>query len=211
MRPQEVVDRDHVDPVEGTERPGREVQIGERRLEGGPCHSPCEVVVSGGVGGGAAVEAVKHLLPGVEHLFGVVESLGRCPLEGSREEGREFRPNCRLKTFRLECDLTVELGWVAAIVAPGGTGPCGHLVERHRRGPVFGLAVVAAERSEREKRVEVGDGACPEVFQWRAGEREIEQDQMQRVVAAAHANCDVVGLDVAVEHALGFEMVQTFE
>ena len=211
MRPQEVVDRDHVDPVEGAERPGREAQISKRHLKRGPRHRPGEVVVGGGVGGGTAVEAVEHLLPGVEHLFGVVESLGRRPLEGPREEGGEFRPNGRLKTLRLERDLAVELGRIAAVVAPRGAGPRGHLVERHRGGPVLGLAVVAAERPEREQRIEVGDGAGPEVFQRRAGEREIEEDEMEGVVAATHADGDVVGLDVAVEHSLGFEMVQPFE
>ena len=65
---------------------------------------------------------------------------------------------------------------------------------------------VAARAAEGEERIEVADGAGADVFLRHRGEGEIEEDDLEGVIAAHPADGDVVGLDVAVGDPLLLEV-----
>ena len=99
------------------------------------------------------------------------------------------------------------MGRVAAAIAPLGERARGHLVERGGDGVALGVAVVPRRRTaERQHRVEIADRAGADIFRGRGREREVEEDELEHVLAAGEPDGDVVGLDVAVRHALLFEV-----
>ena len=78
---------------------------------------------------------------------------------------------------------------------------------RHGDGVALGVAVKPGRRAaEGKQRIEVADGAGADVFLRHRGEGEIEEDDLEGVIAAHPADGDVVGLDVAVGDPLLLEV-----
>ena len=80
-------------------------------------------------------------------------------------------------------------------------------MERGGDGVALGIAIKPGRRAaEGEERIEVADRAGADVFLRDRGEGEIEEDDLEGVIAADAADGDVVGLDVAVGDPLLLEM-----
>ena len=95
-------------------------------------------------------------------------------------------------------------------VAPHRWLADGHFVKRDGGGKALGVEVPARGFAQREERVEVGVRAGGDVVGGCAAQREVEQHELQ-LAAAIAADADVLGLDVAVGHAFGFEVVHRLD
>ena len=80
-------------------------------------------------------------------------------------------------------------------------------MERGGDGIALGVAIVPRWRpTQRQHGIEVADGSRADVFRRHGGEREVEENNLQRVILGDAADGHVVGLDVAVRYALLVEM-----
>ena len=116
------------------------------------------------------------------------------------EEGRQAVADRGVEPLGLDRQLVVGQRRVRLAVALAGQDAGGHLVERHAGRVPLGRLVPARRPAPGQERVEVGVGAHLDLLGRDARQREVEQDQLEPLLARADA--DVVGLDVAVGDAL---------
>ena len=205
---EEIADGEDVGPVEGVGGPGAEAKGGDRRLKRSCGEEPGELLVALDIGGDRrGAEAREAGLPFGEHLLGVVEAEGDVAAEGAREEAGKRRAEIGVEEIGVDRRLGVDERRIAAAVPPLRQAPRSHLVERGGDGVALGVAVKPGRRAaEGEERIEVADGAGADVFLRHRGEGEIEEDDLEGVIAAHPADGDVVGLDVAVGDPLLLEV-----
>ena len=209
---EQVFDGQDAGPVQGVGRAGPQAELGDRRFERRAGEQFAERLLVVVVGEDpAGIDSLEALGPLAEHLFGVVEALGRVPAEGSGEERREAFPQVGVELLGVDRDFAIQVRRIGLAVAPYGQRAGGQLVERHPGRVAFGVEVPARRLAQREQGVEVALGAGVDIFGGRAGEGKIEEHQVQLVAAPDLPDRDVVGLDVAVADALLFEVVDHTE
>ena len=148
--------------------------------------------------------------PRAKHVFGVVEALAVVALQGLREERGEALARDRVEDIALDGGLDVEHGRRGLPVAPDRRLADRHLVERDGQREALCVQVPARRPAQRQKRVEVGVRAGRDVVGRRAAQREVEQHELQ-LAGAVLGDADVLGLDVAVGDAFGFEVVHRLD
>ena len=208
---EQVFDGEDVGPIQGVGGPGAQAQLGDRRIVGRGGQQLAELGLVGLVGNRTRlVDVLEALPPGREHLLGIVEPLG--DVRGGRPSGRRAaapsrRPGSNASGLMV---ISVPGGRCEGSVVPSphcGKRARGQLVERHGGGVALGVQVPARRLAQRQQRVEVAGGPGADVLGRRAGEREIEEHDVQLVAPAHHAHRDVVRLDVAVRDALFLQVV----
>ena len=109
--------------------------------------------------------------------------------------------------------LDVQHGWRCLAIAPKGRFANGHLVQSDRQGEALRVQIPTRWLAQAQEGVEVGVGARGDVVGRCAAQREIEQNELQfsRAAFSAFSDTDVFWLEVAVGHALVFEVVDDLD
>ena len=131
------------------------------------------------------------------------------PPQGLAEERHQRLAECRVEQLLVDGRLALDLRRLAAAVAPLRQRAGGQLEEGHGGGVSLGVQVPPLPQGQH--RVEVALGAGLDVLGRRAGQREVEQDQVQLVAPADRPDADVVGLDVAVRDALLLQVLDDLQ
>jgi hypothetical protein len=165
------------------------------------------------IGGTALYREVneKGAVPGSPHIDGVVETLAGVAAEGFAKESGEGFADGRVYEFGLNGDVVVNEMGRAEAVTPTRDCAGGHFVKDDSGGITFGGSIPAAAAGELEEWFEVGRGAGADVVERGIGQGEIEEFESILGVLAEGLDADVLGLEVAVADAFGFEVLDNFE
>ena len=164
------------------------------------------------MGGGGARRAEEDVAPRLAHLGRGVEPLGEVAVQRLGEELDQPVAHRGVEQIDIEGGHPIgEMDRVGSPVAPHRPRGRRHLVQRHRRGVPLGGRVPAAVRPLGEERIEVARRPRLDAGVGGVREREVVEHQVQRAVAAPGPHPDVLGLDVAVDHAVGLEVLHYIE
>jgi hypothetical protein len=206
------------EPGERTEGRRREAKLHHWGVEAGGVSKPLELVDfgHGGVairGGGLRTHGDgENRSPRLAHLAGVVEAVGGLSLQRSCEKGDEAVADRRVEQFCVELwGLVGKVERVGPAVTPNRASTGRHLVQGGGGGVPVGGGVPPTAGTLGEEGVEVTGCAGLEACVGSTGEREVEQHQVQRAVATARADTEIVGFEVAVGNALALEYADDLE
>jgi hypothetical protein len=116
-----------------------------------------------------------------------------------------------IKPVRCDRGLVLRDEGLSRTITPGGRDTRDEFMQGDRGGISFRVEIPATLGPQCQEGIEVRP--CPglDVFGWRAGEREIEQNKTQTAASAGRCDANVVGLDVAMGDALFFKVIERLQ
>ena len=141
------------------------------------------------------------------HLVGRVEPLHGPPVQRLGEERDEPISNGWVEQFGVEArDSSGRWIGIGPAVAPHGTYSRGHFVQGCRRRVPVRRRVPTLSWAFGQERVEVAGGAGLQGGVWGAGQREVEEHEVQGSVTPPRPHTKVVGFQVAMRHTFAFQV-----